>query len=145
MHYEVGTWTGIFPMVLNRRKPTRRHNYKGTKPNRFISNPKQRVNPEFWSGSTDPFGRRRRWNQRIWSRGSINTDGEDLTTWLQVGAVSNEDGVESESAEDEGTVAAWDDIEVCIAPEQDQEHGLGQRREKQLEQKHSMNLQHPFW
>ena len=67
MHYEVGTWTEIFPMFLNRRK--RRHNFKGTKLNRFITNPKQGVNPEFWSGSTDPFGRRRRWNQRIWSRG----------------------------------------------------------------------------
>ena len=27
-----------------------------------------------------------------------------------------------------------------VGAEQDQEHGLGQRREKQLEQKHSMNL-----
>ena len=39
---------------------------------------------------------------------SINTDGEDFATLLQVGEVyvSNEDRVESERAEDEGTVAA---------------------------------------
>ena len=37
---------------------------------------------------------------------SINTDGKDFTTLLQVGEVSNEERIESERAEDEGTVAA---------------------------------------
>ena len=33
---------------------------------------------------------------------------------------------------------------VIVAAEQDQEHGLGQRSQKQLEQKHSTNPRHPF-
>ena len=33
---------------------------------------------------------------------------------------------------------------VIVAAKQDQEHGIGQRRRKQLEQKHSINPQHPF-
>ena len=33
---------------------------------------------------------------------------------------------------------------VIIAPEQDQEHGPGQRRQKHLEQNQSMNPKHPF-
>ena len=33
---------------------------------------------------------------------------------------------------------------VIVAVAQDQEQGLGERRQKQLEQKHSINLQHPL-
>ena len=95
MHYEAGTWTEIFPMfdnVLTRSKGSTRN-----------FGPAQLILLDDIDDELNEFG----------VGDSINTDGEDFTTWLQVGEVSNEDAVESESAEDEGTLAAWDDIEVC--------------------------------